>query len=389
MKNREISQISPLKSFRAKIILYSLLSLIYTIVTEAVLWGGIKLLLSFSDSLGVEKLPEKQLIGKTAGAYMDFGPKGPFGKGFFAFLVTAAIIIGIVLFILYFLFLSRKMTGYLNQIVAGIRRMSTGDLTTRIDISDEDEFALIGNQLNKMADNIVTLMEKERGNEKMKNDLITNVAHDLRTPLTSVIGYLDLVIKNDTLEEETKKRYITIAYEKALRLQNLIGDLFSFTKVSTGEVALKRTTIDIVKLAEQMVEEFYPSFEEAGLRYEFSTNCDSALVEADGELLARAFSNLIGNAVKYGRDGKLIKVSVHKTENNVSIAVLNYGEIIPKEGIEHIFDRFYRVENSRSTETGGSGLGLAIAKKITVMHGGSIRVSSGLEGTVFEIKLKL
>lgn len=389
MKNREISQISPLKSFRAKIILYSLLSLIYTIVTEAVLWGAIKLLISFSDSLGVEKLPEKQLIGKTAGAYMDFGPKGPFGKGFFAFLVTSAIIIGIVLFILYFLFLSRKMTGYLNQIVAGIRRMSTGDLTTRIDISDEDEFALIGNQLNKMADNIVTLMEKERGNEKMKNDLITNVAHDLRTPLTSVIGYLDLVIKNDTLEEETKKRYITIAYEKALRLQNLIGDLFSFTKVSTGEVALKRTTIDIVKLAEQMVEEFYPSFEEAGLQYEFSTNCDSALVEADGELLARAFSNLIGNAVKYGRDGKLIKVSVHKTENNVSIAVLNYGEIIPKEGIEHIFDRFYRVENSRSTETGGSGLGLAIAKKITVMHGGSIRVSSGLEGTVFEIKLKL
>jgi signal transduction histidine kinase len=151
----------------------------------------------------------------------------------------------------------------------------------------------------------------------------------------------------------------------------------------------KKAPIDIVRLMEQMVEEFYPAFEEAHLTCEFLADCDSAVVEGDGELLARAFSNLIGNAVKYGRDGKLIKIWVHKTKRTVCVSVLNYGEIIPKESLEHIFDRFYRVESSRSEETGGSGLGLAIARKIVEMHEGSLTAESGLDGTVFKLKLKL
>lgn len=400
MKNNEFREISVMKSFRAKIIIYSLLSLCYTIFTEVVVWKLIQLLIQLSKSVNGENrmeegagnlsdlsLPE---IGNSLRVpQMEMlGQRRP-GGAFFAFLMMIAVIAGIVLFIMYFLLLSRKMTGYLNQIVEGIRRMGSGDLTTRIDIEDEDEFAFIGNQLNKMADNIANLMDKERGNEKTKNDLITNVAHDLRTPLTSIIGYLDLVIKNEDLDKETQKRYIVIAYEKALRLQKLIGDLFSFTKVSTGEVALKKNSLDIVKLVEQMVEEFYPSFQEAGLSYEFSTDSDSILLEADGELLARAFSNLIGNAVKYGRDGKIIKIGIHKNKSTVSVEVRNYGEMIPKESLEHIFDRFYRVENSRSVETGGSGLGLAIAKKIALMHNGNISVESGLDGTVFKITLNL
>lgn len=395
MKNNEISQIKPLKSFRAKIILYSLLSLIYTVLTEAVLLAVVRLMFDFSKAMRGKEIappPEEMLNAANPDAYIQMlGERGreSFGGAFFFFIVTVAVLVGIVLFILYFLFLSRKMTGYLNQIVAGIRRMSNGDLTTKIEIPDEDEFALIGNQLNKMSANIVTLMEKERSAEKTKDDLITNVAHDLRTPLTSIIGYLDLVIKNEALEKETKDRYVMIAYEKAQRLQNMIGELFSFTKVTTGEMVLKKTEIDIVKLVEQMVEEFYPAFQDAGLDYDFQTDCDSALVQADGELMARAFSNLIGNAVKYGRDGKVIKIRVHKTKSTVAVSVLNYGEIIPKESLNHIFDRFYRVDDSRSEETGGSGLGLAIAKKVAVMHGGTIEASSGLDGTIFEIKLNL
>ncbi|MFW5652282.1 MAG: sensor histidine kinase, partial [Acetivibrio ethanolgignens] len=112
-------------------------------------------------------------------------------------------------------------------------------------------------------------------------------------------------------------------------------------------------------------------------------------IEADGDLMARAFSNLISNAVKYGKDGKVIRIWIHRTQSTVSVSVLNYGEVIPEESLEHIFDRFYRVENSRSVETGGSGLGLAIAKKIAVMHGGSIRAESGVGGTVFEIRLRI
>lgn len=395
MKNNEISQIRPLKSFRAKIILYSLLSLVYTILTEAVIMAAMRLVFDVSKAIQGEKTappPKEILNAANPDTYMQaLGERGreSLGGAFFFFIMTLAILVGIVLFIVYFLFLSRRMTGYLNQIVAGIRRMSNGDLTTRIEIPDEDEFALIGNQLNKMSANIVTLMEKERSAEKTKDDLITNVAHDLRTPLTSIIGYLDLVIKNEGLEKETKDRYIMIAYEKAQRLQNMIGELFSFTKAATGEIILKKTEIDIVKLVEQMIEEFYPAFQDAGLEYDFQTDCDSVLVQADGELMARAFSNLIGNAVKYGRDGKIIKIRVHKTKGMVAVSVLNYGEIIPKESLEHIFDRFYRVDDSRSEETGGSGLGLAIAKKVAEMHGGSIEASSGLNGTIFEIRLKL
>lgn len=392
LKNSKFHEISFMKGFQAKIILYSLLSLFYTIVTEAAVFSAIKFLGGLSHSLSQEELPKKE-YGLGAGAALPWSEgslgRRPPGGAFFAFLAIVAVIAGIILFILYFLLLSRKLARYLKQIVEGIRKMSAGDLTARIIIADEDEFALIGNQLNKMADNITSLMDKERNNEKTKNNLITNVAHDLRTPLTSVIGYLDLVIKDEGLDEATKTKYTVIAYEKALRLQKLIGDLFSFTKINTGEVALKKANIDIVKLVEQMVEEFYPSFQEAGLACEFSSDCDSAVIEADGDLLARAFSNLIGNAVKYGRDGKLIKIWVHKGKSTVSISVLNYGEVIPQESLDHIFERFYRVEDSRSVETGGSGLGLAIAKKIALMHGGSIHVESGLEGTTFEIKLRL
>lgn len=362
-----------MKSFRAKIILYSLLSLVYTIVTEVSFCMIVKLVVRLAAS--VSNKPKLHGLQR--------------GEQFFVFIVTVAVITGIILFILYFLLLSRKMVGYLNQIVEGIRKMSGGDLTTRIEISEEDEFSVIGNQLNKMADNIIELMDKERNNEKVKNDLITSVAHDLRTPLTSIIGYLDLVIKNENLDEATQRKYVSIAYDKAFRLQNLIGDLFSFTKVSTGEMLLKKAKIDIVKLVEQMIEEFYPSFQENGLECEFTTDCDSVEMEADGELMARAFSNLIGNAVKYGKDGKIIKICIHKTQSTVSVVVLNYGEVIPKESLEYIFDRFYRVENSRSVETGGSGLGLAIAKKIALMHGGSIRAESSVAGTIFEIKLPI
>lgn len=378
-----------MKSFRVKIIIYSLLSLVYTVLTEAAVYGLIKLIAGFTLSISSKPKPPEMFIEEPAmpgGAAL--GP-GSMKGSFFVFLVTVAVLVGIVLFILYFLLLSREMARSLNQIVEGIRKMSNGDLTTRIEINKEDEFSIIGNQMNKMGDNILSLMDKERNNEKIKNDLITNVAHDLRTPLTSIIGYLDLIIQNEEMEEETKKKYIRIAYDKALRLQNLIGDLFSFTKVSTGEVVPKKTKIDIVKLVEQMVEEFYPSFQENGLECEFSSDCDSAVIEADGDLMARAFSNLISNAVKYGKDGKSIKIWIHKTKSTVSISVLNYGEVIPKENLEHIFDRFYRVENSRSVETGGSGLGLAIAKKIAEMHGGSIRVESGACGTVFEIRLRI
>ena len=142
---------------------------------------------------------------------------------------------------------------------------------------------------------------------------------------------------------------------------------------------------------EQMINEFYPLFQESQLEYEFVTKQNCILVMADGDMLARAFSNLLGNAVKYGKDGKNIRVHIHTNvnEQTVSILVINYGKVIPEKDLEYIFDRFYRVESSRSEITGGSGLGLAIAKRIIAMHDGTIEASSSLEVTIFEVKLKI
>ena len=225
--------------------------------------------------------------------------------------------------------------------------------------------------------------------EDVKNELITSVAHDLRTPLTSIIGYLYLALTKEELEEEKKKRYIEIAYDKSKRLEKLLEDLFRYTKYSTDEVRIQNQPIDFVKFMEQMMEEFYPNFQDAGLMYEFHTEIDKAYIMADGELLARAVGNLVSNAIKYGKDGKIIKVYIKQCANYVSLSILNYGPLIPQENLAHIFERFYRVENSRSEQTGGSGLGLAIAKQIVTLHNGEIDVKSDYDGTVFEVRLKL
>lgn len=396
LKNNEITFV---RSFRFKIVLYSLLSLFYTIISEAaiiLLARGVGYFIRDmqgrpigipTPNPGLQSAINAPIVNNSMEAMHQAGK--PMGKHIIGFFIFFVFLMGIALFMFYFLLLTRKFSVYLKKIVKGINQIATGDLSTRIIIEDKDEFAFIADCLNKMADDINILIESERKNEKIKNDLITNVAHDLRTPLTSIIGYLNLTTKNKNLEDETQQKYISIAYEKSLRLEKMIGDLFSYTKYNSEEIVAKSKPIDMVKFMEQMIEEFYPSLQDEKLEYEFHSNSESAIIDGDGDLLARAFSNLISNAIKYGKDGKNLRIYVSKNQSFVSIAVINYGEVIPEKDLEYIFDRFYRVENSRSVETGGTGLGLAIAKKIILMHDGTIKATSTLEGTTFEVILKL
>jgi signal transduction histidine kinase len=298
------------------------------------------------------------------------------------------VVFGIGIFAVTFLLLQEKSMRYIGRISDAMQRISEGDLNITVDLEGDDEFSVMAASLNKMVEDLRDLMDKEREAERTKNELITNIAHDLRTPLTSIIGYLELLSKDGIIDQELQKKYIGIAYVKTKRLEKLIEDLFGFTKLNYGKISMNVSKVDVIKLLSQLLEEFYPSFMDKNLSYELQSNVPVQIVSADANLLARLFDNLINNAIKYGADGKRILVKVHGSEELVSIQVVNYGYVIPEEELPLIFNKFYRVEQSRSTNTGGTGLGLAISKSIVDMHGGTIHVSSDLSGTVFTVKLK-
>ena len=349
------------KSFRFEIVLYSLLSLLYTLLIVAISHIGLYIIFwQNADELS-----------RTSSVIIT----------------VITILVGIVLFIAFFLLLTKKFINYIREISEGINQISRGNFNNRINIKNEDEFAFLADKLNQMTIDINGIMENERRIENSKNELITSVAHDLRTPLTSIIGYLGLVSSKE-LAQDTQMKYISIAYNKSKRLEKLIEDLFTYTKFNFGEVKPSCHEVDMVKLLTQLADEFYPSFEEYHLSYEFTTSHYTAIIRADGDLLARAFANLISNAIKYGRDGDRIIINLKKEEDDISISITNYGELIPEEDLQRIFQRFYRVESSRSSETGGSGLGLAIAQSVIEMHGGAIEAKSDEGGTVFTVRLR-
>ena len=303
--------------------------------------------------------------------------------------VLLYLILGILLFSVTFMILQEPYIRYISRISEAVQNISEGDLNTVIDVIGDDEFSSMAANLNHMAADIKKLMEKERESERTKNELITNVAHDLRTPLTSIIGYLELLAGNQQVPADMQHKYIEIAYGKSRRLQKLIEDLFGFTKLNCGKIAMHVGQIDIVKLLGQLVEEAYPNFVEKGLSYDLQSNVPAKIINADGNLLASLYDNLIGNAIIYGADGKRVLVKIHAEGETVTVSVTNYGYVIPADELPLIFNKFYRVEQSRSSSTGGTGLGLAIAKEIVDMHGGTISVASDLNGTVFTVKLQV
>ena len=316
-------------------------------------------------------------------------------RRFAGFIVIEMIVCFIFFFSVYFVFFTKKIVDYFEQIDRGIEEFSEGNFDIEFEVKKEKELSNMARNLNRTTGEINRILAKERDEEKSRKEFITCIAHDLRTPLTSVIGYLQLVMakahasrSNEELQIKNEE-YVKIAYEKAIRLQGLIEELFSFTKTDSTELRLHLTEIDVVKLMEQLADECYPSLQEAGLALEFKTSAEVIKIEADGELMARAIANLLTNGIKYGKDGKKIIIDLYRENENsdLHIRIINYGRLIPEKDIDHIFDKFYRVEDSRSLQTGGAGLGLAITQNIVKLHGGYVNVKSDLSGTVFEIVL--
>lgn len=311
-------------------------------------------------------------------------------------------LISLVVFLIIFFDLMNITLKYITDLSSTIQKVTEGDYDVEVSINYDDEFGMLAANINALANTLkakekesIILKENERlaydaerNAEKQKRELITNVAHDLRTPLTTIVGYLELIKNNPQLSKNEIHKYSSVAYDKSIRLQGMMDDLFEFTKLDNTDIKVHMTTINISELIMQLTDEFYPSFQEHKLTPIVNISDHNLYTYGDGQLLARVFDNLISNALKYGQDGGKIKIEVLHDEETITIKVKNYGQTISKEDLPYIFNKFYRSDSSRSSATGGTGLGLAIAKNIVEIHKGNIFVTSRDNRTTFVVCLK-
>lgn len=297
-------------------------------------------------------------------------------------------IVSFIIFILVFLTITKKKIEYIEYISSSLREISKGDLEYNVEIKGYDELAILASDINYMEREIKEKIENERLAEKTKSELITNVSHDLRTPLTSVMGYMGLVKDKKYSSEEERDDYLNIAYNKAEKLKILIEDLFQYTKMNNEGLSLEKSEIDINELIRQLIMELSPTAEEKNIEFVDNMGNKRVIMNVDGDKISRVFENILSNAVKYSPSGEKISILCEDTSVSTIITIENLcGNGITKEELDKIFERFYRGDKSRNSDTGGSGLGLAIAKSIVDMHGGDIWANLNGDMVSFNVRL--
>lgn len=250
------------------------------------------------------------------------------------------------------------------------------------------EYVEISAQMAIIKSDVLRQEQLLREEASRKNDLITYLAHDLKTPLTSVIGYLSLLEEAPDMPAEQKARYVHITLDKALRLERLINEFFEITRYNLQQIVLERETVDLSFLLVQLADEFYPILESHGNTVQL-VNAEGLKVRGDGEKLARVFNNILKNAVAYSYPDTEIVIRCEREEDILQICIQNQGRTIPKQKLDAIFEKFFRLDDARNTNTGGAGLGLAIAREIVNLHGGTITAESEDDVTSFIVKLPM
>lgn len=297
---------------------------------------------------------------------------------------TFFMIVGfLLLFALFFYVALSKMTKYLDQVGEGIENILS-DSTEPIHLITE--LKPIEIRLNEIKATLKRQeLEAEEG-EKKKNDLVVFLAHDLKTPLTSIVAYLTMLDSYPEMTEEERAKYIHVSLEKSIRLGELINEFFDITRYNLQDIELEPIEINLSMMLEQLADELYGVLQEKKLSCEVQVE-ENLVVYGDPDKLARVFDNLLRNAIAYCYEHTKIQISAQMKRGDIEIIFTNEGDKIPGTMLQTIFEKFYRVDGSRSSGTGGAGLGLAIAKEIVELHGGLIRAKSDDIKTQFIVTL--
>lgn len=297
--------------------------------------------------------------------------------------IPVVIICWLVGFIVLFLIYWNKTLEYIDAVA-----QASSELT-----ADDDELIRLPAELKQMQDDMNQIKQDARRNarlakeeEQRKNDLVVYLAHDLKTPLTSVIGYLSLLQDEPDISAEVRGKYTSVALDKALRLEDLINEFFEITRFNLSRLTLETSRINLTRMLEQTAYEFRPVFAKKNISYSLEAEPDLE-IKCDADKLQRVFDNLFRNGAAYSFENSEIRIAAEKKPDGVTIRFLNHGNTIPEEKLQRIFEQFYRLDSSRATRTGGAGLGLTIAKKIVELHGGTITASSENEQIIFTVFL--
>ena len=292
------------------------------------------------------------------------------------------IYIFIILEIIIYRFIS-KYVDNINEVYKSLDLILKENNETIKLPSEVNEFS---DKLNDIKYDYILSKRSAKEAEEKKNDLIMYMAHDLKTPLTSVIGYLTLLKDEKEIPKNLQEKYMKIALDKALRVEELTNEFFEITRYNLSNMPIKKEELNLTYLLEQLIDECYPKLKEKNLKCDINTNRKITYL-GDGDKLARAFGNLLKNAINYSYQNTTIKIILEEKENEISITFKNKGEKIPEYKLEKIFEKFYRGDTSRTSSNGGAGLGLAITKEIIELHNGKITVKNDDEYIEFNIVL--
>lgn len=287
-----------------------------------------------------------------------------------------------VLILLYRLL--KKIFSYVNAVSSASIKLMDKDIEY---IELPSELEDIQNRLNSLKRKAEKNERLARESEQKKDELIVYLAHDLKTPLTSMIGYLSLLDEIDDMPKDKQKKYISIALDKSYRLEELINELFDIARFNSEKIILEKEELHLDLMIEQIIDDFYPILNELDKKITF--NKEEVKIVADPDKLSRVFTNLIKNAIHYSKEESSIEINMKKENGKVIVDIINEGKKIPKEKLARLFEKFYRLDTSRNAKTGGSGLGLAISKEIIELHNGTITAYSTEEDTTFQVELPL